>query len=97
MKKRMPALASAFVQLSCLPLHLLNIAICAQQLCQQNSTPGGPTKGIVAQPHKFVVILGILPQTAQRHRHAPLQHPVQTGLGAVRFLKIVEKLLGGGG
>ena len=52
---------------------------------------------VVGKANELVVILGILPQTAQRHRHAPLQHPVQTGLGAVRFLKIVEKLLGGGG
>ena len=51
----------------------------------------------MAQAHELVVVLGILPQTAQRDGHAVLQHPIQLGLGTVRLLKIVKELLGGGG
>ena len=48
----------------------------------------------MAQAHELVIVLGVLPEAAGTHGHAPLRHPVQTGLGPVVFFKIVDELLG---
>ena len=51
----------------------------------------------MAQAHELVVVLAVGAQAAQGDGHAALQIPVQTGLGPVGLLKVVEELLGGGG
>lgn len=63
----------------------------------RTGTAGGTSEGVVGQADKFIVVLSILPQTPQRDRHAFLKITMQTGLGHVILLKIVEELLGRAG
>ena len=74
-----------------------DVALFAQQLGQQDSAAGGAAEGVVAQADELIVVLGVGPQTADGHGHAVFQIPVQTGLGTVGLLKIVEELLGSRG
>ena len=51
----------------------------------------------MAQAHKLVIVLAVLPEAAQGDGHAVFQVPVQAGLGAVRLFEVVEELFGSGG
>ena len=78
-------------------LHRLDPAFGAEKLCQEHGAAGGAPQGVVAEADELIVVLGVRPQAADGHRHAVFQHPVQTGLGTVVLLKVVEELLGSGG
>ena len=51
----------------------------------------------MGEADKFIIVLGILPQPAQRNCHAVLQVPVQAGLGPVQLRKIPQELFGRAG
>ena len=78
-------------------LFVVDIPLGAQQLGQQNPAAGGTAQGVVAQAHKFVVILAVRTEASGGDGHAALQIPLGVGLGPVGLLEVVDKLLGGGG
>ena len=73
---------------------LVKITLGSQQLCQQDSAACSTAQGVVAHAGKLIIKQGILPQAANADSHTVLGIAVQLGLRTVRFLKVVQELLG---
>lgn len=76
---------------------MIDIALGAQQLGQQDSAACSTPQGIVGQAHELIVILCVLTEPPHGNRHSAFQLTVQLGLGTVWLLEVMDKLLGRGG
>ena len=71
----------------------VQVSLCTEQLCHQNSAASGAAQRIMRETDKLDVVLGIRAQAADRNGHTVLQIAIQAGLRTVILAEIMQELL----
>lgn len=73
--------------------YLCDVALLRQKLCAEHSPAGSSSYGVMGQAHEFPVIDRILPEASDGYAHSLSEVHIQSHLGTVILLHVLDELL----